>query len=72
MSLTVKAAQQALKAARKHYTICEHRDVAEAKHLLDNARYAYLNACAALCTKLEFSTSVADVESELVNQGLWV
>jgi hypothetical protein len=74
MSLTVKKAREILEAAQAAYIAAdiEHpSQITEAKFSLANARFDYHEACAALCTKLEFSTSVADVESELVNQGLW-
>lgn len=71
MSITVKAAREALEAAHQAYKTCDHEDVASVKEQLDNARYTFWNACAAFCTTLEFKTSLDQVESELVTQGLW-
>ncbi len=74
MSITVKAAREALEAAQYAYVhadVTHPTQITESKKALNAARFDYHEACAALCTKLEFSTSVADVESELVNQGVW-
>lgn len=42
-----------------------------AKEALTNARHEYWAACAALCETLEFATTLSQVESALVNQGIW-
>lgn len=75
MSLTVKAAQQALEAAQYAYV---HADVTHptqiitTKEALTNARHEYWNACANFCTKLEFSVDLAEVHENLIAQGIWV
>lgn len=71
MSITVKAAREELEAAHQAYIHSDHKDVATAKENLETARHTYWNACAAFCTKLEFTTYLNEVESELVTQGLW-
>jgi hypothetical protein len=71
MSITVKAAREALEAAHATYIQCDHEDIASAKETLDNARHTFWNTCAAFCTSLEFKHSLSEVESELVTQGLW-
>ena len=71
MSITVKQAREALETAHAAYRQADHEDVSSAKENLDNARHTFWNACAAFCTSLEFKTSLDQVESELVTQGLW-
>jgi hypothetical protein len=74
MSITVKAAREALEAAQKAYISAdiEHpSQITEAKFSLANARFDYHEACAAFCTKLEFSVDLAEVHENLVAQGLW-
>lgn len=71
MSITVKAARDALEAAQLYYTTCSHAEVTEAKDQLSNARHEYWSACATLVANLEFKTSLDQVESELIAQGLW-
>lgn len=74
MTITVKAAREALEAAHLAYTKAdiEHPTATHiAKEALTNARHNYWAACAALCETLEFSTSLPQVESALVNQGIW-
>ncbi len=74
MSLTVKAAQQALEAAQHAYVhadVTHPTQITESKKALNAARFDYHEACAALCANLEFKTSLDQVESELVAQGLW-
>ena len=71
MSITVKAAREALEAAHTAYIQADHDDVTCAKENLDNARHTFWNTCAAFCTTLEFKTSLDQVESELVAHGLW-
>lgn len=71
MSITVKAAREALESAHATYIQCDHEDVASAKQELENARHTFWNACANFCTKVEFLGSLNEVESELVTQGLW-
>lgn len=74
MSLTVKAAREALEASQYAYV---HADVTHptqiitTKEALTNARHEYWNACAAFCTKLEFSVDLAEVHENLIAQGLW-
>ena len=69
--MTVTEARTALEAAKQHYSKCDHSDVATAKQLLDRARNNYYEACSLLVTNLEFRTSLDQVESELIAQGLW-
>jgi hypothetical protein len=74
MNITVKAAREILEAAQAAYInadVTHPTQIVTAKKDLNSARFDYHEACAALCTKLEFSTSVADVESELIAHGLW-
>jgi hypothetical protein len=74
MAITVKEARLALEAAKEAHTKAdiEHPTaISTTKAALTNARHVYWDACESLCTKLEFSTSVADVESELIAHGLW-
>lgn len=71
MNITVKQAREELEAAHTAYIQADHDDVTSAKESLDNARHTFWNACAAFCTKLEFSTSLDQVESELIAHGLW-
>ena len=74
MSITVKAAREALEAAHLAYTKAdiEHPTATHiAKEALTNARHNYWNACAAFCTKLEFATTLTQVESVLISQGVW-
>ena len=71
MSLTVKKAREILEAARAHYYRCEPEEVVAAKTAMDSATNQYLACCSDFCTRLEFTTYLKDVESELVNQGLW-
>lgn len=74
MSLTVKAAREALEAAHLAYTKAdiEHPTATHiAKEALTNARHNYWAACAALCETLEFATSLPRVESVLISQGIW-
>ena len=52
MNITVKAAREALDAAKKRYVQCDHKEVAEVKHSLDVARHEYWYACARLVEKL--------------------
>lgn len=75
MSLTVKAAQQALEAAHMAFVSAdiEHPTATHiAKEALTHARHEYWNACAAFCTKLEFSVDLAEVHENLIAQGIWV
>ena len=69
--MTVTQARTALEAAKQNYGKCDHSEVTTAKQALDKARYAYYQACAELVTALEFKTSLDQVESELIAQGLW-
>jgi len=74
MSITVKAARDALEAAHMAFTKAdiEHPTATHiAKEALTNARHEYWNACAAFCTKLEFATDLAYVHDALITQGLW-
>jgi hypothetical protein len=74
MTTTVKEARIALESAHAAYVKAdiEHPTaISTAKELLNNARQNYWNACAALCTKLEFSVDLADVHENLIAQGLW-
>lgn len=74
MSITVKAAREALESAHLAYTKAdiEHPTATHiAKEALTSARHNYWAACAALCETLEFATTLAQVESALVNQGIW-
>lgn len=73
-AITVTKARIALEAAQMAYISAdiEHPNATHiAKEALNNARHDYLNACAALCTKLEFATDLSQVESELIKQGIW-
>lgn len=75
MNTTVKQAREALEAAHLAFTKAdiEHPTATHiAKETLTNARYEYWNACAAFCTKLEFSVDLAEVHENLITQGLWV
>lgn len=74
MTITVTQARIALEFAQMAYISAdiEHPTATHvAKESLNSARHEYLNACAALCTKLEFATNLAQVESELIKQGIW-
>lgn len=74
MSITVKAAREALEAAHLAYVSAdiEHPTATlVAKEALTNARHNYWAACAALCEALEFATTLPQVESVLINQGIW-
>lgn len=74
MTITVKAAREALEAAHLAYVQAdiEHPTATHiAKEALTNARHEYWDACARLCVKLEFATDLAQVESALINQGVW-
>ncbi len=74
MSLTVKKAREILEAAQAAYInadVTHPTQIVVAKSALNTARFDYHEACAAFCTLLEFKTSIDQVESELVNQGLW-
>lgn len=74
MSITVKQAREALEAAKYAHDTAnvEHpTELILAKEALNAARFDYHEACAALCTLLEFKTSIDQVESELVAHGLW-
>lgn len=74
MTITVKAAREALEAAHLAYTKAdiEHPTATHiAKEALTNARHNYWAACAALCETLEFATSLSQVESVLISHGVW-
>lgn len=74
MTITVTQARIALEASHMAYVQAdiEHPTATHiAKEALTNARHEYWNACAALCTKLEFATDLSQVESELIKQGIW-
>ena len=74
MSMTVKAAREILEAAQAAYIasdVTHPTQIITAKKELNSARFDYHEACAAFCSKLEFTVSLNEVESELVNQGLW-
>ena len=74
MSITVKQAREALEAAQYAYVhadVTHPTQITESKKALNAARFDYHEACAALCANLEFKTSLDQVESELVAQGLW-
>lgn len=74
MSITVKQAREALESAHFAFTKAdiEHPTATHiAKEALTNARHEYWNACANFCTKLEFSTDLAEVHENLITQGLW-
>ena len=74
MSITVKAAREALEAAHLTFVSAdiEHPTATHiAKEALNNARHEYWNACAAFCTKLEFATDLAEVHNQLIEQGIW-
>jgi hypothetical protein len=75
MSITVKAAREALEAAQLAYIsadVTHPTQIITTKEALTNARHEYWNACAAFCTKLEFSVDLAEVHENLIAQGLWV
>lgn len=74
MSLTVKAAQQALEAAQYAYVhadVTHPTQITESKKALNAARFDYHESCAAFCTKLEFATDLAEVHHQLIEQGIW-
>lgn len=74
MSITVKQAREALEAAQHAYIsadVTHPTQITEAKKTLNAARFDYHEACASLCTKLEFSTDLAEVHENLITQGLW-
>lgn len=71
MNTTVKQAREALEAARMNYYSCEPSEVVTAKSAMDSATNQYLAACSDFCTKLEFSTDLAEVHENLITQGLW-
>lgn len=52
MSITVKAAREALEAANKRYVQCDHQEVADAARKLQVARIEYDYACTKLVEKL--------------------
>lgn len=73
-AITVTQARIALEAAQLAYISAdiEHPNATHiAKEALTNARHNYWAACAALCETLEFATTLAQVESALINQGVW-
>lgn len=73
-TITVTQARLSLEAAQLAYIsadVMHPTQIITTKEALNNARHDYLNACAALCTKLEFATDMSQVESELINQGIW-
>jgi len=75
MSITVKAAREALEAAQLAYIsadVTHPTQIITTKEALTNARHEYWNACANFCTKLEFSVDLAEVHENLITQGLWV
>lgn len=74
MTITVKAAREALEAAHLAYTKAdiEHPTATHiAKEALANARHEYWDACARLCVKLEFTSDVSGVIKSLREQGIW-
>lgn len=74
MSITVKQAREALEAAQLAYIsadVTHPTQIITTKEALTNARHEYWNACAAFCTKLEFSVDLAEVHENLVAHGLW-
>lgn len=74
MTITVKAAREALEAAHLAYVQAdiEHPTARHtAKEALTHARHEYWAACAALSETLEFATSLHQVESVLISQGIW-
>lgn len=74
MTITVTQARIALEAAHMEYVQAdiEHPTATHiAKEALTNARHEYWASCAALCETLEFATTLAQVESVLINQGIW-
>lgn len=73
-TITVTQARIALEAAHMAYInadVTHPTQIITTKEALTNARHEYWNACAALCETLEFATTLAQVESALINQGLW-
>ena len=73
MSITVKQAREALEAAQLAYIsadVTHPTQIITTKEALTHARHEYWNACAAFCTKLEFS-DLAEVHENLVTQGIW-
>lgn len=74
MSITVKAARDALESAQKAYInadVTHPTQITTTKKALNSARFDYHEACATLVANLEFKTSLDQVESELIAQGLW-
>lgn len=74
MSLTVKAAREILEAAQAAYInadVTHPTQIVTAKKDMNSARFDYHEACSALIAKLEFLTSITQVESELIAHGLW-
>ena len=75
MNITVKAAREILEAAQAAYInadVTHPTQIVTAKKDLNSARFDYHEACAAFCTKLEFSVDLAEVHENLITQGLWV
>lgn len=73
-TITVTQARIALEAAHMAFVSAdiEHPTATHiAKEALTNARHEYWAACAALCETLEFATTLAQVESALINHGIW-
>lgn len=74
MTITVKAAREALEAAHLAYVSADiEHPIATlvAKEALTNARHEYWDACARLCVKLEFTGDIEEVSKELYKQGVW-
>ena len=74
-TITVKQAREAVEAALLAFTKAdiEHPTATHiAKEKLNAARFDYHEACAAFCTKLEFSVDLAEVHENLIAQGIWV
>lgn len=74
MTITVKAAREALEAAHLAYVQADIEHPTEthiAKEALTHARHEYWDTCARLCVKLEFTSDVGGLIKTLREQGIW-
>lgn len=74
MTITVKAAREALEVAHLAYVQAdiEHPTATHiAKEALTHACHEYWDACARLCVKLEFTSDVGGLIKTLREQGMW-
>lgn len=74
MTITVKAAREALEAAHLAYTKAdiEHPTATHiAKEALTHARHEYFSACAEFVERLKYTDDLAEVQNRLIAQGIW-